>query len=538
MDCLQASDLQDKEFSTLSLGFSCIKFLKKHLFQTIAIDTHLNKKLSGGMLLAISFALSRRFRKQIKEHRIGIVLPPGIGAIIVNLACILAGKTPVNLNFTIGRSANESCIGQAEIKTVITAKQLTEKLPDFAWPEQCMDVKTLLKKIWKIQILVTYLFVLTFSAKKLAFLFGVSEKGGRDEVGLLFTSGSTGEPKGVVLSHQNILANVAQIKAILPKQKIPTILGCLPFFHSFGFTVTLWWPLLGGPQVITSPNPLEISKLAEVIQKYSIALIVTTPTFLRGFLKRAQPEQLRSLQTVITGAEKLPASLLQSFQEKFKIPVCEGYGFTEASPVVSTNLPASPEWGSQHHYRIGSVGKLVPGMSVRVTHPESGDPLQPMESGQLWFHGPNIFEGYLNKPDITAQVLQDGWYMSGDLGHVDEEGFLYIQGRQSRFSKIGGEMVPHGTIEQAINDICTAMGEEDCINAVVGVQDSSKGESLAVLTTAKIEPSLLRNKLAERGLPNLWIPKTFHRLDKVPVLANGKLDLQSCQKLANELAQN
>jgi len=521
------------------LGEAVVRALKRKALAVVAVDAFQNgRSLKGAMVLGAGWLLADWIRREIPERRVGIVLPPGLGAILANLACLLADKVPVNLNFTIGRDANEKAIRAAGLKQVITAEAFVAKVGDFPWPERRHDLSALLAGIGKKAVLRRSLRVLFTPTGALLRALQVPRTGGDQEAGLLFTSGSSGDPKGVVLSHRNLLANIAQVEAILPGDRITSILGCLPVFHSFGFTVTLWWPLAGGPKVVTYVSPLETAKLAEAVQRHGVSLMVTTPTFLRSFLRKAAPEQLRTLELVITGAEKLPTPLLQEFEEKFGVPVCEGYGMTEASPVISTNLTDALVRSGRGRLPgrvIGTVGRPLPGISVRVKHPESGEDQSLDQAGMLWFKGANVFRGYLNDPARSAEVLKDGWYVSGDVGRLDARGFLVIEGRLSRFSKIGGEMVPHGTVEAALLEILRGKLEGEFALAVVGARDAAKGEALVVLCTRLLDADMVRKELAAKGLPNLWIPKAYFQVEAVPVLASGKLDLRGCNELAQRL---
>ena len=363
-----------------------------------------------------------------------------------------------------------------------------------------------------------------------------SEGGRAEEAVLLFTSGSPGDPKGVVLSHYNVVGNVAQFRVVLDATREDLILASLPFFHSFGCTVTLWFPLIDGVRVVTYPNPLEAAKCAELIGRYRVTVVLAAPTFLRGYLRKAEPEQFQSVRLTITGAEKLPRNLAEAFEERLGKPVFEGYGLTETSPVVSVNLPdpkpSQPGDPVQPSNRPGSVGKLVPGLAAEIREPETGRKLSLHDSGMLWLRGPNIFEGYLNDPARTAEVLQAGWLKTGDLGRFDQDGFLFIEGRLSRFSKIGGEMVPHETVEHQIQAALGLENEGDRGIAVTSVVNSQKGEALVLLSTIDIDQAKLRGRLQEAGMPNLWIPKTIRRVEKIPVLATGKLDLRACSEMA------
>jgi acyl-[acyl-carrier-protein]-phospholipid O-acyltransferase/long-chain-fatty-acid--[acyl-carrier-protein] ligase len=373
-------------------------------------------------------------------------------------------------------------------------------------------------------------------------LLQLPKRGGHNEAVLLFTSGSSGEPKGVVLSHRNIVGNVSQFRELLDAKKEDAILASLPFFHSFGSTVTLWYPLIEGVRIVTYPNPLEVAKNAALIEKYKLTLLLATPTFLRGYLRKAEPDQLRSLRLVITGAEKLPLDLAKAFEDRFNQHVFEGYGLTETSPVVSVNLPEPlpSKRGEQVQpsSRLGSVGKMAPGIAAEIREPETDRKLSLHETGMVWFRGVNIFEGYLHDEKRTADVLRDGWFKTGDIGRFDEDGFLYIEGRLSRFSKIGGEMVPHEAVEQKIVELLGFSGKDERLVAIVGVQDESKGEALILLAAVDIDLAQLRDKLRDAGVPNLWIPKKVCRVDSIPVLASGKLDLKKCQDRATQNANS
>ena len=518
------------------LGEACVHGLKRRRFRTAVIDGIDQSELSRAKLLGAAAALSRFLRKEFSEERIAIVLPAGKGSMVANLAVILAGKVAVDLNFTAGRSANESACKRADLRVAISATQFIERIKDFPWPQHVLKLNELMPQL-KSRILFWWMISIFAPTRLLLRLLQVPKRGGHDEAVLLFTSGSSGEPKGVVLSHRNIVGNVSQFRELLDAKKEDAILASLPFFHSFGSTVTLWYPLIEGVRIVTYPNPLEVAKNAALIEKYKLTLLLATPTFLRGYLRKADPEQLRSLRLVITGAEKLPLDLAKAFEERFKQHVFEGYGLTETSPVVSVNLPepqpTQPGEQVQPSSRLGSVGKMAPGIAAEIREPETDRKLSLHETGMVWFRGVNIFEGYLDDEKRTAEVLHDGWFKTGDIGRFDEDGFLYIEGRLSRFSKIGGEMVPHEAVEHKIIDLLGFSGKDERVIAIVGVQDEAKGEALILLAAADVDLAQLRDKLRDAGVPNLWIPKKVCRVDSVPVLASGKLDLKKCQELAS-----
>ncbi|HJX97501.1 MAG TPA: AMP-binding protein [Chthoniobacterales bacterium] len=520
------------------LGEACVRGLKRRRFSTAVIDGMDHSELGRAKLLGAAAAFSRFLHKEFPDPRIAIVLPASKGSMVANLAVTLAGKVPVDLNFTMGRAANEFCCQRAELRVAISATAFIDRVKDFPWPERVLKMDELLPQL-KPKILFWWMMSIFCPTPLLLRLLQVPKKGGHAEASLLFTSGSTGDPKGAVLSHRNIVGNVSQFRELLDATRKDAILASLPFFHSFGATVTLWYPLIEGVRIVTYPTPLEVAKNAALVEKYKLTLLLATPTFLRGYLRKAEPEQLHSLRLIITGAEKLPLDLAKAFEERFKQQVFEGYGLTETSPVVSVNLPEpQPKRGQQVQpsSRLGSVGKMAPGIAAEIREPETDRKLSLRETGMVWFRGVNVFEGYLGDEKRTAEVLHDGWLKTGDIGRFDEDGFLYIEGRLSRFSKIGGEMVPHEAIEQKIINLLDLAGRDDRVIAIMGVQDESKGEALVLLAALDLDLAQLRDKLREAGVPNLWIPKKISRVDAIPVLASGKLDLKKCQEQAANLA--
>lgn len=520
----------------VSLQAACVEGLKQRGSAPLVTDAYLNnKELSGRIMLGLGLAVSKKLRKLTASRRLGIVLPPGIATMVTNLGCILCGKIPVNLNFTAGRASNEIAIKKAGLDTVLTVPTLQDRFKDFPWPKNTVDVQSLLKNLPKPEIILHTLKGALLPTSALASIYGFPTEGGDIEAALLFSSGSTGEPKGIPLTHRNIVSNITQVRETLQFPTDHKLLGCLPTFHSFGFTVTVWYPMCGGPHVVTYINPLEAAKLSEIIHEHKIQLAVSTPTFLRGYLKRATREQLSSLWGVVTGAEKLPLDLAEQFEEKFGVPVREGYGLTETTPVVSVNLNDPPDgskdFPGQSLNKRGSVGRPLPGIAVRITNPQTDAQQEINSTGMIWLKGPNIFKGYLDDPERSAEVLHDGWFKTGDLGRIDEEGFLHIEGRISRFSKIGGEMVPHGAIESLLQRIF-APESEIMVFAVTGRAHAEKGEELVLLTTLQLTTTTIGEALRKEGIPNLWVPKVVKLVEKIPVLASGKLDLQTLKKLA------
>lgn len=542
---LEAAELSfsDRSFLNGSLATALLEGLKKHGSKHRVIDGADDTELRYDKILASAIAFSKHLIQATDERRIGIVLPPGKAGLIANLAVVFAGKVPVNLNFTAGHEAVKSAIRQSGIDRLITADPFVRKVSTFPWPptRELIFIERVLPTLKK-QIVRWALITKLLPARVLATMLGLDKFSGDDEAVLLFTSGSSGEPKGVALSHRNVLANVCQFATRLNMPKGSSILGCLPLFHSFGSTVTLWFPCIQGLDLITYPSPLETKRLAELISHHRINILLATPTFLRGYMKRVEPAQMESLQLVVTGAEKLPQNLASAFEQRFGIRPQEGYGLTETSPATNVNLPnffAAEGTEVIPSCHPGSVGQVLPGIAVRLTDPATDEVLPLDQQGIIWFKGANIFNGYLGNPKKSAEVLRDGWFRTGDVGRMDKDGFLFIEGRISRFSKIAGEMVPHETVEAAINKVLQLDSEAERRIAVVGVPDEQKGEAIILLSTV-CGPALeqecidLRYKLLDEGLPSLWTPRQIVPVREIPVLASGKLDLKSCQDLAQK----
>jgi acyl-[acyl-carrier-protein]-phospholipid O-acyltransferase/long-chain-fatty-acid--[acyl-carrier-protein] ligase len=516
------------------LGWSCLASLSRGPWRGFVVDrVPARRAVSRGMTLAVAIALSRRWRRTIPGRRVGVVLPPCIGSAVANLALALARRVPVNLNFTLGADAVRACFRKAGMRRVVSAPALRERFPQFPWPADTLDIVAEIRACPRWQILFWLALVWLLPARLLALLLGVPRTGGREEAGLLFTSGSVGEPKGVALTHRNIMGNVAQIAAVGFLRDEYTMLASLPIFHSFGFTVNLWYPLLRGMRMVTVPSPLEVRTIAEAIHAEKVDVSFGTSTFLRPYLKRAEPAQLASLRFVVGGAEKLSPDLARAFEERFGVRILEGYGLTETSPVVTANLPNLADLASKESpcWRLGSVGRLLPGIAARIAHPETGAILAPTAEGMLHLRGANIFEGYLGEPERSREVLRNGWFVTGDIARFDEDGFLHIVGRVSRFSKIGGEMVPHGTIEQKVIELFGGRDDEGQAFAVVGVRDEAKGEALVLLAAREVTPDQLREKLLAAGFPPLWVPRQVLRVEKIPALPTGKLDVRGCEEL-------
>lgn len=500
-------------------------------------------QLTGGKLLAGSLAMKRVLQQHLgtsDERMIGILLPPSVGAAVTNAAITLAGRVAVNLNYTLSNETVDYCVKQCAVRHVLTSRKFLEKRP-FDLDAEFVFLEDLREQIGGFQRLNAALAAYLLPAFCLESLLGLRRAAPDDLLTVIFTSGSTGEPKGVMLSHHNIGSNIDAVADVLDVKPTDVLLGVLPFFHSFGYTVTLWLPLCLKPKAVYHFNPLEGRQVGKLCAKHGTTVMIATPTFLRSYLKRCEKEQLRKLDLVVVGAEKMPLPLAEAFQQKFGVMPTEGYGTTELSPAAALNIPDHRlgDGEVQLGTKLGTIGKPLPGTSAKIVDPDTGEDLGMDQDGLLMIKGPNVMLGYLNKSDETAEVVQDGWYNTGDIARIDEDGFITITGRASRFSKIGGEMVPHIKVEEELVRIVRneSADETEVTVVVTAVPDERKGERLVVLhkRLAKPVPEILA-ELSDAGMPNLWIPAadSFVEVDQIPLLGTGKLDLKGIKAKALE----
>lgn len=512
------------------LGRAWIAAARRNWGRPCMSDT-LGRRLTYGRALAASVALAARIRRETAdEPAVGVLLPPSCGGALANLAIALLRKTSVNLNPTVSPEAFRSALAQSGLRTVLTSRAMLEKLPPPAPLPRAVMLEDLVRTASRARLARAWLMARFLPAGWLTpgRCFDAGET-----VTLIFSSGTTGEPKGVMLSHRNLLSNVEAVSQVFRPRLTDALAATLPFFHSFGYTCGLWFPLLSGMRLAFHPNPLDSARIARMVREESCTAIFSTPTFLLGFLRRAEPGDLKTLRHVITGAEKLKPRVSDAFFERFGLRAREGYGTTELSPVALLSLPDEGEGPTaQTGWKPGSVGLAVPGVAVRIVDPESGRPLGPGESGMLTIRGANVMTGYLHRPEKTAEVLRDGWYWTGDIASMDEDGFVTITDRLARFSKIGGEMVPHMAIEE---EYLRSLGEAGPVLAVTSVADDRKGERLVVFfTDAAGDAASLHARIAEAPIPNLWKPdrNAYRRIEALPMTATGKLDLRHLRELA------
>lgn len=544
---LSISSWQEYIDNLPTIGEQWIETVKKQRKGLCIVDT-LGTRLTAYEALTGARILSRRINKISREKNVGLLLPTSAGGMLGNMAAVLSGKTLVNLNYTASETALLSAVEQAEIKTVYTSKRFIKKLhakgvETAALEDACRfiyleDLKEESSLIEKIATLLTVRFLPTWLLKQVF----VRKQSPDNTAAILFSSGSEGAPKGVMLSHRNIMANVKQITDVLNMESDEVFMANLPLFHAFGLTATQFMPLLEGVPVVCHPDPTDALGSAKAIAEHRATLMFGTSSFYRLYIRNSKvhPLMLQSLRLVIAGAEKLQEEVRREFKLKFNKDIVEGYGATETTPVASVNLPdilSFQDWKVQKGEKPGSVGMPLPGTSCKIVDPDTFEELATGESGMILIGGGQVMQGYLKNAEKTEAAIRmiDGirWYVTGDKGMLDADGFLHIQDRYSRFAKIGGEMVGLGTVEKTVIEVMGADFEEGELEVVgVNLADEKKGERIVLLSNKEIDLSALREKLATTKLNKLAYPAAIIYVQEIPKLGSGKTDFNTAKKIA------
>ncbi len=466
---------------------------------------------------------------------VGVLMPNCTVLASLMLGVMYSDRTPAVINFSAGADVALEAARRAGISVILTSRRFLAKLGWEAAPEMVFleDIaKSVTKREKKRAVLRILLLPRRMLVRRLAPLSAFNVQ--RQAV-LLFSSGSTGRPKAVMLTHRNINCDLWAFWRVIVWSRTDRIVGNLPLFHAYGFTVEFAFPAMSGTPTVYVVNPLDSAGVVKAIEEFNITILTATPTFLQNYIRKAKPEQLRSLRLVITGAEKLRPELAAKFRALTGLEIIEGYGCTELSPIVTINLCNSIFQLGRHADHPGSIGTPLPGIHVRVVDPDTGFELGPDQPGRMQVKSGIVMKGYLNDPEQTRNVLRNGYYDTGDIARIDQDGYVYITGRASRFSKIGGEMVPHELVEQMIAKI---RGREEREVAVTGRGDAKRGERLVVFYTPDdLNPAAVVEAMRGEKMPNLWIPKAedFVKIDHLPLLGSGKLDLKKLKQLADEL---
>ena len=500
--------------------------------------------LSGYKFMTAVLLMRKKFKKLLgEEQNVGLIVPTSAGGSIANMATLSLGKTIVNLNYSSGTQSLKHAIALADIKQIITSTQFMTKLKakGFDLSEATEGVELLYLEeikttISKVEGLGMFAQAKLLPSCLLSALY-VKKVDSSDTAAILFSSGSEGIPKGIKLSHQNILGNIKQFINVINPKESDVMLGTLPIFHSFGITVTTFAPLIESIPVVCHPDPTDGLGIAKMSHKYKATFLFATATFFRLYArnKKIHPKMFENLRMVIAGAEKLPTEIAQLFKERFGKEIWEGYGATETTPAASCNVHDAIVPDTYHVQvggKAGSIGMPLPGTAIMIVDPESFEELEQGEDGMILIGGVQVMQGYLKAKEKTEAVIKekDGirWYISGDKGHVDEDGFLTIVDRYSRFAKIAGEMISLGLVEGEIGKV---LGENDQI-AISAIPDAKKGERLVLLLEGEMEIDELKARIKALEMNPLFVPSSYFKVDEVPKLGTGKADFKGAKKMA------
>jgi acyl-[acyl-carrier-protein]-phospholipid O-acyltransferase / long-chain-fatty-acid--[acyl-carrier-protein] ligase len=502
----------------VSLVDQFIRIARKYPSRLAIVDRATGSRVTYKMALVRALVLERKLRAY-EPGLVGVMIPTSAGAILTVVAAIMSGRTPVMINYSTGAAQNcEMARRRLGFTTIITSRALLARvrcpeLDGMVFVEDLAAGVTLLDR--------TAAFLrASLSSDRIA--AGVHPKADTEHAVVLFTSGSEREPKAVPLTHRNLVANIDGIRQALSFTVDDVILGNLPLFHVFGFNTNLWLPLLTGMTVVTHPNPLEFKSICAAVLEEKITMMVGTPTFLWGYLQKAEAGDFASLRLIITGADRCPEPLRRGYWEKHNIALVEGYGTTETSPVISVNAP--------ERNRPGSIGHVLNNLEVRIEHFETGDACGPNEIGKILVKGASVMNGYFDDFEATALRMRHGWYDTGDMGYLDADGYLWHSGRLGRFVKIGGEMVSLGQVQEVLERALP----DGVSGAVVEVADLMRGSRIVGVVTEGIdERDTLRRMSGE--LPRIAVPHQFVIVPEMPRMPSGKIDFRSLTDIVRHM---
>ncbi|MCF8070021.1 MAG: AMP-binding protein [Desulfobacterales bacterium] len=498
-----------------------INIAKKYGKKPAIIDRSTNKTFTYSQALIASLILSKKF-DHFEQGFIGILLPTSGGAALSNLGLLMSRRVPVMINYSTGAADNVRYAQQkCDFRTVITSKVLLEKI-NCEFVDGMVFIEDLLQEIT--------LFDKIKAALKSKLPVGTILKrvhGGDDDdqAVMLFTSGSEKAPKAVPLTHRNILSNIEGFSSRFNINDQDCILATLPYFHVFGLTTNMWTPLFHGMTLVSYANPIEFKNVCRVIREEKPSIVFGTPVFFRGYLAKSEQGDYDSARIVVCGADKCPDSLRKGFLEKHNVTLLEGYGVTETSPVIAVN--------SHVHNRPGSVGHPLPNVEVRILNIDTNEPCKPGEEGRVTVRGGLVMKGYYEDPEETEKSFINGWYDTGDIGYLDEDGYLWLSGRLKRFLKVAGEMVSLVRVEQVLDKLLP--DDADC--CAVEVPDEAKGAKIVVAVTVPIDEKDILQKMGAE-LPNIYLPKKFKVIDEMPKMGSGKVDFRTTSKIVLDMLKN
>lgn len=480
--------------------------------QTTGKDVTYSKALIASLILADKFS-------QYEGGFLGIMIPTSAGCSLSILGTLMCGKVPVMINYATGAADNAEYAQQkCGFKTIITSRALLEKI-------RCPLIKGMvfIEDIMERISTTDKLSAALKSKLPVKLLLKRIHQGEIDDnATILFTSGSEKDPKAVPLTHRNLTINVDDVFNVLDLTSEDVILAELPFFHVFGLTVDHWLPLLLGMKMVAYSNPLDYRKICEIIREHKVTVMVGTPSFFHGYLRKSEPGDFDSLRVMVAGADKVPDYLREGYRTRHNKELLEGYGATETSPVVSTNLPNSN--------KPGSIGKILPSVKVKIVHHETGEELPAGGEGKILVKGPSVMNGYFDDLEETSLHMRDGWYDTGDMGMLDEDGYLWHRGRLKRFVKIGGEMVSLVRVEKMLEKYIP----ETSACCVVELPDSLKGAKIVAVVTEPIDEKKVLKQLAD-DLPPIAMPKKVLVMEEIPKMGSGKVNFRGVTRMVAEM---
>ncbi len=495
-----------------------VEIAKKQGKKLAIVDRSLNRRVTYSKALIGSLILSEKF-KAYDEGFIGIMLPTSAGCVLSVLGALMSGRVPVMINYSTGAAQNaEFAQKKCDFTTIITARALLEKVkcpvvPGMVFIEDIMKEVSLADKLG----------ALMKSLLPTGTLLNRIAGGDQDDTAfILFTSGSERDPKAVQLTHRNIVSNVESLSRAFELTSDDIFLANLPYFHIFGQTGNLWAPLYHGMTLVSYANPLDYKAVCDAIREEGCTLVVGTPIFLWGYLRKSTEGDFKSVRIALSGADKCPEALRKEFFEKHRVVLLEGYGTTETSPAISVNLPGAN--------KPGSVGRPIEGVSVRLENYETGEKCGVGEIGKILVKGENVMKGYFDDFEETTLHIRHGWYDTGDMGYMDEDGYLWHVGRLKRFLKIGGEMVSLVKVE----DVLDRLLPKDASCCVVEVPDHIKGAKIVAAVTQKLDEKQILRSMSEQ-LPNIALPKQFVVIEELPKMASGKIDFRTITDMVRDM---
>ena len=498
-----------------------VRMAKKHAKKPGIIDKTTKSTVPYGRALIGALILSKKFNKYDKGY-IGIMIPTSAGCALATVGALMSGRVPVMINYSTGaennaRYAQEKC----GFRTIITSKALLDKI-NCPLIEGMVVIEEIMKSVTTLDKLKAAL-----KAKlPVQMILNTIHKGTEDDnVAILFTSGSEKDPKAVQLTHRNIGSNIINFCEYVHITEEDVMLANLVFFHIFGLTVNLWVCFVKGMTMITYANPTEFQTICRIAREEKPTVMVGTPSFFWGYLQKSEPGDFASLRIMVAGADKCPDALREGYLKKHGVTLFEGYGTTETSPVVSTN---SPEFN-----KPGSIGKVIPNVQVRIEHLETGKDCKPREVGKIMVKGDLVMKGYLGDPEQTAESIVDGWYNTGDMGFLDEEGYLWHSGRFKRFVKIGGEMVSLVKVENVMEKHLPE-GVSCC---VVEIPDELKGSTIVAAITQDINKVAILRRMGKE-LPNIALPRQFFVIETLPMMGTGKIDFRTVTEMVHDMVNH